>query len=51
MEWVTMDLTKSEVEQSLGHVVFHIQMIPLQGFFSVPGKSVLAVFRNVRVTQ
>ena len=45
MEWVTEDLTKSEVQQSLRNGVLRIQRIPLQGFSTVPAKSVLAVYR------
>jgi hypothetical protein len=41
MEWVTEDVTKSEVQQSWRIVVLCIQKVPLQAFFSLPGGSVL----------
>jgi hypothetical protein len=44
MEWVTEDFTKSEVWKSWRSVVLHIQKVPLQGFFSVPIRSVGTVF-------
>ena len=49
MEWVIGDLTKNEVQQSWGNGVLRIQRIPLQGFSTVPAKSVLAGFCNDRV--
>jgi hypothetical protein len=49
MEWVTEDLTKGEVQQSLRKVVPRIQKVPLQGFSSAPAESVAADLYNVKV--
>ncbi len=49
IEWVIEDLTKSEVQQSRWTVVLDIHKDPLQGFFSVPAGSVLAVYCSVEV--
>jgi hypothetical protein len=43
------DFTKSELRQSWCAVVLHIQKVPLQGSYSVPAKSVLAFYFNVKV--
>jgi hypothetical protein len=49
MGWGTEDFTKSELQQSWWTVVLDIQKVPLQGSYSVPAKSVLVFYCNVKV--
>jgi hypothetical protein len=49
IEWVIEDFTESELQQSWWTAVLDIQKVPLQGSYSVPAESSLAIYCDVRV--